>query len=352
MNRAGKCAAIASAVAIWACQGAEEGPRVVDVEDNDLGITQLEIERRVEKGDPVLELRGLDDDGAEIALARLRRGVVMYSSDPGLAEEPSDGSELVITIGADDFKMVNASREPRTVTPPTDSPIATFIGLEAVTRELEAEAGIRFDRARPPREAAYTAGNCQDWTIASSSTHQMCCQDGSHGPYKIANDGTANAGKLGMRYVGTPCRTSGGGSCGVGYGVACDYGPCGSWGAWITGTSDAKVFVPNYPNEDLCGQDPDGVGGAAGWPDNYTNQHGVYNSVAGTCTARACFWTGYLCTTLNCAGLETSNPSQCANLPPNTGDVNWQRACPVRCAQYCESQGSGTYSQCLGWCMD
>lgn len=283
------------------------------VDSNALGIAYLEVDRSFEDDDPVLAIRGFDDDGIEIASLRLRSGLVSYTPDPGgIEDEATDGSELSIEIGNNDIAYVNPAREPMVLPEPSGDDFAAFVGLSQVAAAIENEAGIVFVSApdRGDDEIAYSPAACA--ASSFSVDHSQCCQDGTTGWLKIGFSGGVNAHKLAERQIGTPCtNTSGLTGCALG-GTPCAYGPCGSRNIWIAGDVHAQVFHLN-PNPDTsCGRDPDGSGPGPGTP-NYVNQTG-WSSIVGTCPYTACRSDGT-------RGIRLTLTAICAS--GVTGSVTW-----------------------------
>src|SRR5262245_5668148 len=100
----------ALAVVGLVCGCAPHDRDTIAVESNDLGITELEVHHDHVDDEKVLTLRGLDQDGAVVATARLRSGTVMYGADMPVA--PSAGTELTIAVGDNNASFVSPDRVP------------------------------------------------------------------------------------------------------------------------------------------------------------------------------------------------------------------------------------------------
>ncbi len=98
----GLAMALAAVGMSWAgCLGESgDGIALVEVEENDLGITHVTIEHTDRDPDRLLVIRGLDERDEEIASATLRTGMVFYP--PGRPEMATwnRGTELELAVGA------------------------------------------------------------------------------------------------------------------------------------------------------------------------------------------------------------------------------------------------------------
>lgn len=273
----------------------------VPVESNDLGISSVEIDHRLHNGDRLLVIRGLDENGEEIAIASLRTGRVLYTAEPGLMpdEWSSLGTELHLSVGEErGFSLVTPDRVPHEVIEPPQASLASFIRLRAVAAVLAEKAGIRV--VQPNEKNKKNAGPrlCSGSRFPpSGGDPQQCCQDGEFTWHIVG--GGANLGKVAHRSYGRACRQSDGVSknCGVGSNpfVACAYGPCGAKSEWLAGSNPSRVFVPSsQPN--VCGWDTNGEpvaveGGASYYPEPYTSQ-ALYPGVTAMCPYNLCLVDG------------------------------------------------------------
>src|SRR5262245_667339 len=96
---------IALGLLLSACQ-----PAPPSVEPNDLDITEVTVEHSNVQGERLLTVLGLDRDGATIATATLRTGMVLYGAD--VTPELHAGTELAITVNEINAKFVSPDRVP------------------------------------------------------------------------------------------------------------------------------------------------------------------------------------------------------------------------------------------------
>ncbi len=206
----------------------------VAVESNDLGISSVEIENRLQNGDRLLVIRGLDKGGKEIATASLRATGTRSTAEPGSMPDkrPSPAAELRLTVGEErGYSLVPRGLGTREVLEPPEASLAGFIRLPAVAAVLAEQAGIRF--VQPEKKvtgATPCSGNNFPTNIANPPE---CCQDGEF-LWQIVGSGV-DIGKVGKRKLGRPCTQSNGSvNCGVGSNpfVQCTFGPCGAAKAW------------------------------------------------------------------------------------------------------------------------
>jgi hypothetical protein len=278
------CAAIAVSVG---CQS-QPNDELVAVEHNELGITQVEIDHDVVNGERVLTVRGLENDGDQVATATLRTGMVRYGAD--MPEDWHPGTELTITVGEHSASYVSPDREAHTVGGPDNASLEAFIRLAPVSSAIEQEAGIRF-ADRHVDEVAFAAAACNgaNFPVANGNPSQ-CCMDGVNIYHKIASG--SNLNKLAWRETGTACRTSGGAT---GCTSDCYYGPCAARVVGVAGTNTtaAAVFTPtSAPTQ--CGRDSNGssAGGGMEAPEAYTGSQTLKSGVTASCTATQCIPTG------------------------------------------------------------
>ncbi len=360
-------------VSLAGCQ--QGGDDLVRVEPNSLGIAYLQIDHRTADGDRFLEVRGLNDDGEELARATLRTGMVNYP--PG-SEVMSPGTQLDLSVGETDQAFVNPDREPHENPEPDDPSIAAFTRLAAVSSAIMDEAGIWFRRRDLEGEASYTAATCwggnHPFNAGFTPSSSQCCQEVQAGEdfvwQKIGEGYGANLNKLAKRGIeanGNACRTSGG-ATGCGYGsvpfVPCAYGPCGARVLPIGGsTTAATVFTPSG-QPGVCGADSNGAaaGGVVETPEPYTSQP-LKPGVSNTCPYAACRSDGMSGTTLqltarclstakgtNTISLGGGNEISCTAAAPFAMKTFWA---PIQIPQYvwitAGSGGSGTVvAGCIG----
>lgn len=284
----------------WQSSSGAEIERV-PVESNDLGISSVEIDNRLQNGDRLLVIRGLDENGEQIAIASLRTGRVLYAAEPGLMpdEWSSLGTELHLSVGEErGFSLVTPDLGPREVIEPPQASLASFIRLRAVAAVLAEQAGIRFVQPNEKNKKDTGATPCSGSGFPTNVGDPLqCCQDGEF-TWHIVGSG-ANLGRVAKRIYGRPCRQSDGVSknCGVGTNpfVPCTFGPCGSRTEWVAGSNPSRVFVPSsQPN--VCGWDTNGdpvaaEGGASYYPEPYTSQT-LYPGVTATCPYNLCLIDG------------------------------------------------------------
>ena len=271
----------------------------VPVESNDLGISSVEIDHRVQNGDPLLVIRGLDEHGEEIAIASLRT-VRLHDAEPGLMpdEWSNLGTELHLSVGeVRGFSLVTPDLGPREVIEPPQASLAGFVRLRAVAAVLAEHAGIRFVQPSENNEKDSGARFCSGSRFPTNVGDPLqCCQDAEF-TWHIVGSG-ANLGRVAKRSYGRHCRQADGvtKACGVGSNpfVQCAYGPCGArnwWVAGVVGSNSSRVFVPGS-QENVCGWDTNGdpvpaEGGASYYPEPYASQ-ALYPGVTATCPYREC----------------------------------------------------------------
>jgi hypothetical protein len=270
---------------------------IANVEQNELGIARIKVEHRLQGSDRILDVRGLDASGDEVASATLRTGMVRYSPDPDLmAPGWSAGTELTISAGIDTASFVSPDRLPHEVRTPDETALATFVSLRAVANEIQQEAGIRFSAVQNTDEVAFVAGNCAGWNFPTANGNpSQCCQDGSNHWFKIG--GGSNINKLGFRTV-NPMGGAYGGTCrgsdGVALctGIGCTYGPCATKVNPISGTTNttaAVVFTPSSASTQ-CGADSNGTtsGGIVELTEAYNGSQSTKVGVVASCPWTDC----------------------------------------------------------------
>ncbi len=284
-------------VSLAGCQ--QGGDDLVRVEPNSLGIAYVQIDHRTADGDRFLEVRGLNDDGEELARATLRTGMVQY---PPAAEVMSPGTQLDLSVGEANQAYVSPDREPHENPEPDAPSIAAFTRLTAVSSAIMDEAGIWFRRRDLEGEVSYTAAACYGPNHPNNGgatpSSPQCCQEVHPGGedyvwQKIGPGYGANVNKLARRYIEAntnPCRTSGG-STGCGLGASpCTYGPCAARVGSILGTNTtaAAVFTPTS-DPTRCGADSNGAaaGGGVETPEPYSSQP-LKPGVTATCPNTVC----------------------------------------------------------------
>ena len=271
----------------------------IPVESNDLGIFSVEIEYKLQNGDPLLVIRGLDENGEEIAFASLRTGIVLYTAEPGLLpdEWSSPGAELHLSVGEErGYSLVTPGRGSREVIEPPQASLASFIRLRAVAAVLAEQAHIIFVQRNEKKVTG--ASTCSGSRFPPSAGDPLqCCQDGEFTWHIVG--GGANLGRVAKRSYGRPCRQADGVSknCGVGSSpfVPCSFGPCGAKNEWVAGSNTSRVFVPGSLS-DVCGWDTNGdpvaaEGGASYFPEPYTSQT-PYPGVSAMCPYNLCLVDG------------------------------------------------------------
>jgi hypothetical protein len=285
------------AVACWSLAACSTAPSDelarVPVESNGLGVSSIAIDHRIQNQNTLLEIRGFDNSGKEIAIATLRTGRVRYSAEPGLIPDESSslGTELRLSVGEDrGFALVTPDLMPHEVAEPPRASLASFIRLREVAARLAEEAGIRFVQADTHGDdRATTCSSCRFPTNLGAPLR--CCQQGQltwHIPPNAPN-------RVAQRQFALACRQSNGIStkCGVGSNpfVPCAYGPCGARADWIhDGSNPAMVFFPTS-QPTVCGYDASNTSDQFFFPEPFTNQP-LYPGVAPSCPYRACLVDG------------------------------------------------------------
>jgi hypothetical protein len=283
------------AFALCACDSnSDDNTR--SVEPNELGITELKVDRHTTGNDRFLEISGLDANGEEIAKATLRIGTVAYAYEPGSDPQVfAAGTELTLTAQGATHTFTSPDREVHDVFIPQQPKLASFAALRDVQAEIYQEAGIGFTQEPASTgEDPYFVSTCNGniFPVDKGSPSQ-CCRNDYHMWHKIAS-GT-NLNKLAYRtYYANVCRTSSGG---IGCTTDCYYGPCGGHVETISSTyvnnTAAAVFYPTNTTTN-CGADSDGTG-PSGYTVSqaYTGGQTLYPGVTATCPYDGCGANGY-----------------------------------------------------------
>jgi hypothetical protein len=269
----------------------------VAVERNDLGVSFVEIESRLQNGDRLLVVRGLDKSGKEIAVVSLRTAWTRPTGEPRSTPDnrPNPLAELRLTVGEErGYSLVPRGLGTREVLEPPEVSLAGFIRLPAVAAALERQAGIRFVQEKKVTGATPCSGSNFPTNLANPPE---CCQDGEF-LWQVVGSGP-DIGKVAKRKLGRPCTQADGVSvnCGIGASVPCTFGPCGTANVpeWPAGIIPSHVFVPaSQPR--VCGWDTNGdpvpaEGGATFFPEPYVGQT-LYPEVPATCPYRDCLADG------------------------------------------------------------
>src|SRR5262245_60716388 len=119
--------AVVVAVFALSCQAPSDDAEVVAVEANSLGVTQIEIEHRIDGEDRLLGVRGVDASGAAIATVTLRSGLIDPSPNPAAdaSAELVNGTELVITVGDENQRYVSPDRKAHSIPEPLQASLAS-----------------------------------------------------------------------------------------------------------------------------------------------------------------------------------------------------------------------------------
>ena len=202
---------------------ADDPSQRIDVGDNELGVTSIEIKKLDQGDDHIVEVRGLDAGGNEVA--RVKRRIGMIADFPG----GELGSEVTLTRGSVEQRIISLELD-RLILEPRDPGMRDF--LELAAPQL-AQANIEA-AAKPvggDHDASYTTTQCSGWQLLSNQSSRECCWQASpgqahtvfHNSIKI-NDAEAIVTRYRNPY-GTACKASDGvSSC---LGTNCYYGPFG-----------------------------------------------------------------------------------------------------------------------------
>jgi len=262
---------------------------LIDVEQNELGVTHVEIARSTAGGERMLEIRGLDAGGFELAVLRLRTGTVYYGEENAQTHESgATGTELAITVADLTATAVTPDLYPHPLNPMFDG-ADQFVRLAAVSAELEREAGISVVvPVANDDETAYgtSSGTCPASYMRTTPLAKSCCFD----PSSSVGGNTFHIDQATNRVVtrahnpyGTKCKASNGtGTCS---GTGCFYGPCGFANpVFFTGTGTPRVFMEPNPSTGWTG------GSNCKWGFNTYNPAPIQlvGDVTGTCAATTC----------------------------------------------------------------
>jgi len=314
----------------WAFVGALAACSVrsksIAVEDNDLGIVNIEIEGGTQGSESLLSIRGYDIGGDEVASAAVRTGIVMHTWDPEVAPPaPVDGREVTLRARESRFSTTTPGRQPDSLPGSVlpQSTLASFVRLGAVAHAL-ADAGITF-RWPEPGESAYSSpqGCSPDWfpTHPASGEPPGSNQCGAHwvGNDELHAYHVTSRGTVTMRLIRSACTVDGsGGSC---QDMGCTYGPCGARIIDMDGPGPSRVFIPfsttEYVGVDTDVNDPN-AGSAGPANEEFNGSQSIYNGVSAACEYTGCYWGNipYVgrCGNNVCEGPEDSSgcPQDCA----------------------------------------
>jgi hypothetical protein len=199
---------------------------------NHLGVTEIQTTHVAQDGDQIFELRGLDASGEQLALFRLRTGVI--ADLPDFLPGSTRGSEIVISVAGSDTRMV--TRETALFQLGVVSPSETqqFLEISTVASTLAHEANVLVAKAPAAGEVAFLTETCSPSLLLASPLAEQCC----YGPYghpggpegeqtlfaKDSNGVYTVVSRIRNPY-GTACKASDGvGDCDGG---GCYFGPLG-----------------------------------------------------------------------------------------------------------------------------
>jgi len=208
-------------IGVLAC-AVPQGERV-EVEANELGVREIQINRFEQAGDRIFELRGFDEAGSEVAMIRERIGFIddLYAGEHGL--------ELDLSIAGDHQRAVTREVSMfRLDLAQLDNPATrAFLALPQVHTALET-AHVEVV-ATATSETPYYVVGCYNYMMQTSPLAQQCCYQ-----YGGAQQGTrfysGPLDKIVFRVL-NPFWQSNGGRCKAadGYsscgGTGCYYGP-------------------------------------------------------------------------------------------------------------------------------
>jgi len=210
--------------ALVLCLASCTSPDRVTVEDNELGITALEIEHDEQAGEPIVEVRGVDSVGSEVARFRSRVGNVADLEEiPNADFDTRHGKEITISVrGEATSRVTTRSTEKTDITASMTGPRA-FVFLQLAAESLRHDIVV-VENARP--DVAYTTGQCDPGVLRPSPTAYGCCQWDQGTKYftDFSNNAQRGSHRAFDGAIGA-CRTIGGGTCS---GTVCVYGPCGA----------------------------------------------------------------------------------------------------------------------------
>lgn len=234
----------------------------IAVEDNDLGVSHVEIDRNSQPDESTLEITGFDSDGAEIARLHLRVGWVEYAAEADEPPEPALGRELTITAGGRTFH--NVIPDVQAITMPAglaSREVVSFARLSAVALELARDGlVVPYSPAQEDQLISYaqtiTASSCDarpDLFTATASLSRCCVEtivDTTTGEALVHTYITATGSNqvlLRTSRNALVCRKSDGQKpCGPNHpNGPCNYGPCGFQSSVVLGTGNPHIFLQN-----------------------------------------------------------------------------------------------------------
>jgi len=320
--------------------GIEGRDEPVTVEQNELGITQLTVERGVwEDTHRSLRIHGFNSSGEEIARLTSLDRIAPYFWKPGmpLLAGP-EGWEIDVTVKGASF--TRKGLVPLAERAPDVPALSAFVLMKEVAAAVQSDTGIVFTKPYSAGELAYSATNCtgSDFPSAMGDPPQ-CCQDGGQQWLKPATGN--NAGKVTQRTHSNACSSGGGNfSCGIdsngGNHGTCAFGPNG-WrpdGLVISNPWDLNedgVFHPDGSYASQCGRS-NGEGYYV--PGGLTNNW--YSGVDSSAGDAACCF----------GGVVVGDESEChPTIPEPSCLMNGESGCnSIPC---CDSNSQCDGDQCL-----
>jgi hypothetical protein len=232
VNRKTAATTIFLGFALAGCSAESVDVERMAVEANELGVVALEIHRDHQGSESVFELHGLDANGAERALVRVRTGEI--ADFEALPDTGRVGTEVLLSSGEKQERMITRETQQLSLDRASVPELQAFLELPTVSAVLERDAHVLVasSSARAGGEAgagehAYLAYSCPDYWLNTSPLAIQCC---AHTMYPATiwrvTLYVASRNQFGTRRrnpQGTACRASDGvTSCS---GTACFYGP-------------------------------------------------------------------------------------------------------------------------------
>ena len=194
---------------------------------NDTEQVRVEVRHLDEGGDKIVEVRGIAADGAE--LGRLLRRTGTIADLPAYAPGTNTGSEIAITVGGVDHRIVTREQEMFVLFGGMATPdVDRFLAIDEVSAALREEAHIlvALPSSSPAdaTETAFSTRTCPTSAVLTYPVAQQCCQTYNY----PNNDGTVSMNDASLivtrakNPTGIGCRAFDGSTCA---GANCWYGP-------------------------------------------------------------------------------------------------------------------------------
>ena len=261
-----------------ALPGCTEPVGAIGVEANELGVTDVRVERSSDDGHQLLVLHALGADGGEIGSVKFTTGRVLYMDEAMHEDWVDNGSELTLAVGDRTWKDISPTLEPHHPNEPKEKELAALVRISAIANALEQDTGISFRVRKHAIEKPYALADCNGVTnlFGTQVNALECCIDFS-GSDIYDTVVRPNVYAIAIRTVSYACSEG------------AYYGPCG--GHMQTQASGSWGSIVYWPADgtDWCGYDSEAsVDGGLYFPHDYDFYSAAMPSMNGSCDCTQC----------------------------------------------------------------